>query len=202
MSGTETVTKILEIEWEMFDATQNEGGRASCQENKGQFLIMRRSQFSGWDAATLESYLRDLETAKSQGRNLMVEKYGYMMERTAPLQFSQIKDRLPTISEEKRALADTLVEQTVQWAEEFHAKYPKVASHGRPVHKSADNLWTTSIETYNLGEMLTHGEETLRLLGQCYAKAKAEERNLYTEILRETARLSGFNSLEEAEAAQ
>ena len=40
---------ILDIEWEMFSTTQNEGGKASCQEDREQFALMRTAQFTVWD---------------------------------------------------------------------------------------------------------------------------------------------------------
>lgn len=197
----DTADKILEIEWEMFSTTENEGGRASCQENKPQFEVMRRAQFSAWDEETLESYLADIESAREQGRNLMTEKYGYMMESTAPEQYAEIKRLLPQPTEQGRALAEALVAQTVKWAEEFHEKYPKVAACGRPLYKSSDGPYATSIETYNLGEALTYSERTMCLLLARYARAAEKGENLYTAILEKTASLSGYASLDDAEAA-
>ncbi len=197
-----TMNEILDIEWEMFHSTKNEGGTASCQQDKPQFNVMRSSQFLGWDKATLESYLDDLKSAEAEGRNLMTEKYAYMMESTAPINYMLIKEKLPEISEEKEALAAELVALNVKWAEEFHAKYPKIASKGRPIYKSADNEWVTSVETYNRGEVLTYSEKTMRLLLDSYKAAEAEGRNLYSEVLFETVRQLGYTSLEEAENAQ
>lgn len=196
---SDTLKAILDIEWEMFSTTQNEGGTASCQEDKPQFTVMRTAQFSGWDGASLESYLADLRAADMSGRNLMSEKYAYMMESTSPEEYEKIRHLLPAISAEKEALVSPLVEQTVKWAEEFHRGYPKIAGRGRPVRRSSDSLWVTSAETYHRGEMLTYSERTLKLLGALYREKAAQGGNLYTDILRETALLVGFKSLDEAE---
>jgi len=196
---SDTLKAILDIEWEMFSTTRNEGGTASCQENKEQFTVMRTAQFSGWDEASLESYLNDLVAAGQSGRNLMTEKYAYMMESTSPEQYDKIRHMLPAVSEEKEALVAPLVAQTIIWAEEFHRNYPKIASRSRPISKSSDSRWVTSAETYHRGEMLTYSEQTLRLLGSLYREKAAEGRNLYMDILRETTLLMGYKSLEDAE---
>jgi len=190
---------ILEIECEMFSTTQNEGGKASCQENREQFTVMRSAQFSVWDEASLESYLDDLRSARSDGRNLMTEKYAYMMESTAPEEFERIRHLLPPVSAEKEALVASLVRQTVEWAEEYQRKYPKLASLGRPIHKSSDSPWVTSAETYHRGELLTYSERTLKHLDRLYRENAAQGRNLYEDVIRETAYLAGYESLEEAE---
>ena len=190
---------ILEIEWEMFSTTQNEGGKASCQENREQFTVMRSAQFSVWDEASLESYLDDLRSARSDGRNLMTEKYAYMMESTAPEEFERIRHLLPPVSAEKEALVVSLVRQTVKWAEEYQRKYPKLASLGRPIHRSYDSPWVTSAETYHRGELLTYSERTLKCLYRLYTENAAKGRNLDEDVIRETAYLTGYESLEEAE---
>lgn len=196
---SDTLKAILDIEWEMFSTTQNEGGTAPCQQDRPQFTVMRTAQFSGWDEASLKSYLDDLRAARASGRNLMTEKYAYMMESTSPKEYEKIKHLLPAVSAEKEALVAPLVEQTVKWAEEYRRSYPKLAGRGRPIRRSSDSPWVTSAETYHRGEMLTYSENTLRLLGALYKERVTQGRNLYIDILRETALLMGYKSLDDAE---
>jgi len=196
---TNTLEDILAIEWEMFSTTQNEGGKAACQENWEQFCLMRAAQFSVWDEDSLESYLDDLKSARAAGRNLMAEKYAYMMESTAPGEYERIRHLLPPVSAEKEALVAFLVRQTVEWAEEFQREYPKLASRGRPIHRSCDSPWVTSAETYHRGELLTYSERTLKLLDRLYREKAAQGDNLYKDVIRETVLLVGYGSLEEAE---
>ena len=61
---------------------QGVNGRAACQDDWTTFLIMRLSQFEGWDTDVLESYFEDIVQAEAQERNLIMEKYAYMMEET------------------------------------------------------------------------------------------------------------------------
>ncbi len=71
---------LIQMEWQQFYQVHNEGGRASCQEDPKTFAIMRRSQFTAWPEALVDSYTADLEAAEEVGRNLLTEKYAWMME--------------------------------------------------------------------------------------------------------------------------
>lgn len=94
------ITKqIVELEWAMFGKVQNRGGRAACQDDAQTFSIMRTSQLAAWTEEMRQSYLDDLRAAQSAGRNPLAEKYGYMMARTCPAEYEQIKDRLPPRTE-------------------------------------------------------------------------------------------------------
>ena len=92
------IEEILELEWEMFQKTQNIGGRASCQDDKRTFYLMRESQWKVMSQAVLKQYYADLCEAKNQGRNMVAEKYGYMMENYDPQGFAAIQDLLPSKS--------------------------------------------------------------------------------------------------------
>ena len=96
----ELIDRIVDKEWKMFDLVRNEGGRASCQNDPATFRIMRSSQFMTWPQDLLQSYLADLEAAERAGRNLLTEKYAFMMESTAPLEFRRIRHMLPAHDKE------------------------------------------------------------------------------------------------------
>ena len=84
----ELIQQILALEWPMFQQVRNRHGRAACQDDERTFTIMRLSQFAAWDEATLTSYYQDLLATKKDGRNIMTEKYGYMMAWTMPMNSS------------------------------------------------------------------------------------------------------------------
>ena len=81
------VESIIKLEWNQFQQTNNEGGRASCQGNWPMFHQMRASQFMTWPEELLRSYRSDLQEADRVGRNLVTEKYGRMMQSTYPQEY-------------------------------------------------------------------------------------------------------------------
>ena len=70
----ELIAQIVAQEWAQFNDVQNNGGRASCQNNPKEFEIMRSSQLKTWSEDVLKSYLNDLTTAGYMGRNMLTEK--------------------------------------------------------------------------------------------------------------------------------
>ena len=80
---------IVRHEWDQFQRTNNEGGRAACQGNWPVFHQMRLAQFLTWERPLLTSYAADLDAADHVGRNLVTEKYGRMMASTAPENFTK-----------------------------------------------------------------------------------------------------------------
>jgi len=58
------ISRIVDIEWEMFVRVNNVSGKASCQNGPTTFRIMRSSHFSSWSEDVLRSYLGDLLSAK------------------------------------------------------------------------------------------------------------------------------------------
>ncbi len=152
-SATETLkTEVIRLEWQMFTTVQNEGGRACCQDNRSTFEVMRGSQFVVWSQAALQSWKEDLERAKQDGRNLMAEKYAYMMRDTAPEQFEKIRHFLPEMYgaawSEKKLLVQKLTDMQVRWREQAENRYPFLKAQGRPLRKSDALLGETSLETY------------------------------------------------------
>ena len=194
------INEIVTLEWEAFDKVDNEGGRADCQDDFGTFSIMRTSQYYTWTEEMLKSYIHDFHVANEKGWNLITEKYGRMMETTAPLKYAEIKDSLPPIPDMKKEIIEEIVKIQVGWMEEFAKKYPKAAGNARSIHTSEDNLYNTSYETYLRGELSTYSDETLDLYGRFVAKLYEENKNLAEMTMRNTALLYGYESLEDLEA--
>ena len=107
-SDRDQVNELVMLEWQAFDKVENEGGRASCQDDWDTFSIMRRSQYETWTDQMLESYNDDFYTANEQGWNLITEKYARMEESTCPEEYAKIKDSLPPVSEQKAAIVDQI----------------------------------------------------------------------------------------------
>lgn len=193
------VEKIVELEWKQFDKVKNEGGRASCQDDYQTFSIMRKSQYLTWPDELLDSFCNDLLSAENKGWNLIMEKYARMMESTTPEKYEELKKDLPVLNEERIAIQEEIVKIQVGWMEEFAAKYPKMAGNARSIHTAEDTPFNTSYETYLRGELGTYSENTFILYGRFITGLLKENRNLAYETMENTAKLYGYESVEEAE---
>ena len=191
--------RIIDLEWEMFQATNNKGGRASCQDDFITFYNMRFAQFDAWNDETAESYLKDLEAAKAAGRNLVAEKYLHMMKNTYPAEYHAQKHFLPTISEEKLELANEICDEMIAQTIPLRKAFPRVGEAGRPLFSSDDKYGFTSVQTYQLGELLTYSENTLQLLKKHLFALKESGRSLAKEVTSRSVCSYGFSSLEQAE---
>ena len=124
---------LIQMEWQQFYQVHNEGGRASCQEDPKTFAIMRRSQFTAWPEALVDSYTADLEAAEEVGRNLLTEKYAWMMEDTAPEEFAQLRRFLPEPSLLQKEMLDEITQIQIAWMREYAEKYPRLAAGNRAI---------------------------------------------------------------------
>ncbi len=199
MKKEEIINEILEREWNFFTNANNVGGRASCQDNKIEFIIMRKSQWETLPEEILESYLEDLKEAESKKINIVVEKYARMMEFSSPIEYEVIKHQLHEISQNKKEIADKIVKIYLNWEQEVVNKYPKIAGRGRPLYSKSDTLETTSIETYLRGELYSYSEKTNLLYYNYIQKCLDEKKNLALENIENIVIEKGFESLEEAE---
>lgn len=191
--------EIIAIEWRFFDKVDNEGGRASCQNDFETFQIMRKSQFLAWDDATRKGYLSDLQRGEAVGRNLIQEKYARMMASTAPDQYATFAHLLPPLTPWQEKNIEDIVQVQVAWRVDFGVEYPQMAGQARMIHTYEDTPHETSFETYLRGELGTYSEPTLRAYRDMVNDYLAREANLTTEIMGHTAVLYGYQNLDEAE---
>lgn len=197
----ELVEAIVKLEWKAFDKVKNEGGRADCQNDWNTFSVMRKSQYLTWPFTLLQSFYMDFVEANERGWNLITEKYGRMMESTAPEEYEAIKEQLPFCSEQKKAIVNQIVLLQVEWMEEFARQYPQMAANARSIHTYEDTPYNTSYETYLRGELFTYSDRTLGLYGQWIVEQERAGENLAKKIMEQTALLYGYTSLEAAEQA-
>lgn len=198
-SEEELAEEIARLEFEAFDKVQNEGGRASCQNDWFTFSIMRKSQYLTWNRTMLLQYLYDFHREYLRGHNLIEEKYGRMMESTAPEQYEKIKNHFPQLTEEKKAIIEQICKVQVSWMEAFAAEYPALADNARSIHTSEDNPFNTSYETYLRGELGTYSDKMLELYGRYIVEYAKEGRNLARDIMGNSVRMYGYKDIEEAE---
>lgn len=196
------VERIARLEFEAFDKVKNEGGRASCQNDWFTFSIMRKSQYLTWNRTMLLQYLYDFHREYERGHNLITEKYGRMMESTAPEKYEELRknfrENFPELSEEKKKIIEQICGLQVQWMEEFAAEYPALAENARSIHTAQDNEFNTSYETYLRGELGTYSDKMLELYGRYIVKYAGEGRNPVFDIMENSVKMYGYQSLKEA----
>ena len=197
------VEEVIRREWDQFQRTENEGGRASCQGNWPMFHQMRASQFMTWPEDLLRSYLDDLDEANRVGRNLVTEKYARMMASTAPDEYRErIEPFIPRLSDERVARQERVITVQVAWARDFRGHYPRLGAAMRVLTTAEDTPEDTSFETYLRGELGTYSDRTMALYEAMVEDLQAAGRNLTEQTVANTVRLGGFADLEEAESAQ
>lgn len=191
----ELVDKIVEIEWSYFTNLKNTGGRASCQDNREEFFLTRKSQWESLNEDILKSYLDDLEEYKSNKRNPLFEKYAYMMQYTHKDEYEKIKEYLPKKNIENEKIIDKIEEIIMKWEVEFSEKYPKISRVARAIDTN-DEGKLASIRTYLRGEHSTYSVKTNTLY---YNYIRSLKYNLVEEIYSKIICKKGFKSLDELE---
>ncbi len=195
------VDEIVTFEWEMFQAVNAGGPRASCQEDRRTFEHMRGAQFSAWSAETAASYLDDLREARVVGRNLVREKYIHMMQETDTEPYERLKGDLVFPDAQGLTLADEIAAILARQTKKLFERYPLVCSMGRPRTSEGDGASDTSVETYQRGELLTYSSRTLTLYKRQLLEMEAEGTPLAEAIMARTVAYYGYASLDEAERA-
>jgi hypothetical protein len=193
---------VVASEWSQFQRVNNEGGPASCQSNWKVFHQMRISQFLAWPLDLLSSYAHDLSVAEQQGRNLLTEKYGRMMQSTAPEEFHRsIEAYIPKLSAQRRSRQERIIVIQLGWAQDFMQRYKALGSSMRTLRTRDDTPEQTSFETYLRGELGTYSEATLSLYENMMHGLLERGSNLTESIVCNTMRIAGYPSIQQAEQA-
>ena len=171
----ELLREITDIELRMFLAVEPSIPSA-CQEQPETFKLMRKASFYVLSNETLESYLKDIQEALDENRNLMELKY------------ARIDNLIPCLN--TNPIIDKIVEAEARWLKELAERYP-LTFKGRADYAAG---------VYLRSELETYSNETLESYFKDVSKAMEEERNLteerYTFIFRQT----GYDSIDDVES--
>ncbi len=182
--------EIVKIEFDLFDKVQNEGGRASCQDDFETFQIMRGAQFDSWNEEMRASYLDDLKSTKQDGRNLVMEKYAYMSG------YGYMGEEDDII--EKQTLLMKIMSVMNEDTYNMRLKYPKMSMHARPFGDQGESS-AVSVDRYLLCELMTYSVRTLRLYNDYLTELKGEGKSLPVMTLNNTVKAYGYKDLDDAE---
>lgn len=192
---------LASMEWELFQLVHNTGGRASCQDDPDTFFKMRMSQWMVYSDQTLESCMKDFQEAAEQGRNLIFEKYGRMMETTHPEEYERVKQYFPEISEKQRAAVEEITAIHLEWDKDTAAAYPCLRKNGRLATTREDSADGISMESYLRGELQCFSERTAALILEETREALKAGINLQERMIENEVHFYGYESLERAEEA-
>ena len=195
------INEIIALEWEMFQLVNEGGPRADCQEEYDTFYDMRFGQFSEWSESARCAYLEDLRSAKDAGRNLIEEKYIWMLIEGTPEMFLELSSRVVLPAERAKELADAICDTLMKQTALLHVSYPFVATSGRPLYSTNGNEGVVSVETYQYSELLTYSQATLEALYEHITQLAQRGISLAELILTNSVRHYGYRTLESAEAA-
>ncbi|MDY2987877.1 MAG: DUF4125 family protein [Peptoniphilus sp.] len=172
---------ILVSEWMFFKSVKSIKGKEPCQKDMATFLNSRLSYWSIYNENILKSYLFDLELAKSQDRNLITEKYAYMMKETDYLYYKEIENFLPIVDSEKSSLVNSILNIHILWEEELVSSHSNLLDNSRNLYK---NTLLPSILTYFRSELYTYSKQTLKLILEQYNNSYSLGINLVEENLK------------------
>lgn len=194
------IEKILRAEWEMLQTVGSTSGKVDCREDWSTFHIMRYSYYYAWTDQMLRSYMKDLDEAFLENRNLVTEKYAYMMEYTDPEYYrSKLLPYLSKMEEEAGTMVNEIAEYLVGCDKEFISKYPRLSQKARPIEAEWDNGTDTSAETYVKGELRTYSKFTLKYFVDYIRTCRIEGVNFAFLVKEKMVKMYGYDSLEDAE---
>ncbi|MBU5669780.1 DUF4125 family protein [Peptoniphilus sp. MSJ-1] len=170
--------EIVKNEWYFFTNVNNIKKRSYCQDDSQTFIFSRLCYWGIYNDIILNSYLNDLIDAKNNNRNLVTEKYAYMMQYTDPSYYKSIEHKLPKISAFKSNIINSIMLIYMSWEEDIKNKNSKLLDNNRDLYNQSISTGQTTIEQYFKGELTSYSESTLNLILKYYLSAYNKGINL------------------------
>ena len=158
------INEIIALELKMFQAVNNLGGKADCQNQPEAFRTMRHIVYGVLSPQVLAAWLSDLRDAERAGRNVMTEKYALMC---GSIEMPEISQAIKSIISCELAWLQTAVKEHPDYFDGTDEDFCR----------------------YLLCELLMYSETTLHAYAQCIAEAQAAGRNMVMERLENIKKL-------------
>lgn len=172
----ELIWKIVDIELEFFKSMKVE---EPVPENTLPALRrMRWMTYSALSEETLKLWLRNLENAKADERNTMIEKYAL------------IDNLIPTLQD--NPIIAKIVDQEVAWQEEVAQKYPKTVQGHDENRQLFKHYMLCELQSWSPETLLSYWADILGALEAGENLAEKRYDNLYESLGRGT--LEQFNA--------
>lgn len=169
------IKRIVDIEIGFFKSMNTE---EPVPENTLPALCrMRWMTYSCLSETTLQLWLRDLEAAKAEQRNTMIEKYAL------------IDDLIPAIQDSP--LIPKIVGQEVAWMEEIAQKYPKTVQGHEGNRDLFKKYMLCELQSWSPEALLAYWDDILAAVEAGENLAEIRYDNLYESLGRGT--LKQFN---------
>ena len=183
MENDSLFIKILDLEWDMFVQVKSTHP-VSCQSSPDKFRAIRKSVFEMWTVEMLSAYLKQLQKAEKQGRNLLTEKYARM------------DNLIPPLTD--NPLIGAIIEINDRWQHELHQRFPALFDRCcRTTDPTGDG---SNFSIYLSSELETYGDPVIDLYYENVKNAEDQGRNLSVEALLRLVQTSGYRDLEHAES--
>lgn len=193
-----SVQELLDLEWQLFDEAPLAGRRTARPGERELFAITHSSELASWTPELRASWRQDLLNAQAEGRNLINEKYIYMLKRTDSERYDTLKHTLPAASMEKLWLVDWICQAQTAWQENLEERYPYLMQSMETVYEDADG--PSFHETALRSGLMACSVNTLRLYASQIERSQKAGGNLREDVLRNMAGQLGYPSLETIEA--
>ncbi len=161
MNKETVINNVVNMEWEFFIDTINIGTKAPCQQRKDIFFPSRQAYWNIYSEEILQCHFHDLIEHRKNKRNIIAQKYAYMMKSTDPTYFNSIRHLLPSIDEKTIKVIDSIMLIYMNWEHEVHNTNVQSSNNNRPLDAKKDTKTSTSVETYMRGEFCTYSFDLL-----------------------------------------
>lgn len=189
---------LADLEWELLRSVKLEKSGGEYMMMREDFDSERLSIYETWPDELLESRRKELA---EDGPALLRQRKILTFRDSDPDQYELLKGEIPAVSEEKKQQIREIVDTELAWAQESMIQLPDTWRREPSLDREKATAYgEVSFETGLEAELMTYGDETLRLYRRMVDECKEQNVNLLDKVLDNKARWKGFMSAQALEA--